>query len=292
MPLPVKALPSWRQAAAALLATVLCASLLLYWAGSRISAPRNHAIGAPPSDFPVQAVLFADMHGWWVKARQPNGHCVLLMHGVGADRTSMLGRARWLETQGYSSLLFDFQAHGQSPGSRITFGAREAGNAAAALAYLRASGQCRKVAAIGQSLGGAASLLGEGPIPVDALVLEAVYPSIEQAISNRLAIRLGEPGRLLTPLLARQIPLRLGIELEALQPIKAIRRLRAPLLIIAGGRDRHTPAAESRALFANAPAPKAFWLIEDAAHVDFYAHAPQAYERRVLEFLSRSLQAP
>jgi len=47
---------------------------------------------------------------------------IVLMHGVRANRLSMVRRAEMLHRAGYSVLLFDFQAHGESPGSHITMG--------------------------------------------------------------------------------------------------------------------------------------------------------------------------
>jgi alpha-beta hydrolase superfamily lysophospholipase len=70
-----------------------------------------------------------------------------MAHAVRADRRSMLGRAEFLHRAGYSVLLFDAQAHGESPGDRITFGYLEALDAAAAVSFAVArdpdSGACQ-----------------------------------------------------------------------------------------------------------------------------------------------------
>jgi len=196
-----------------------------------------------------------------------------------------------LQQAGYSSLLFDFQAHGESPGPHITFGHLESANASAAVRVLRERFECQRVAAIGQSLGGAAALLGKGPIAVDALILESVYPSFGDAVANRLRIRLGEPGAWLAPLLTLQLRPLLGIDSAALQPVRRIGAYHGPLLIIAGARDQHTTRAETQALYAAASEPKRLWVIPGAAHVDLQRFAPADYERVVLEFLAAHLRA-
>ena len=71
------------------------------------------------------------------------------MHGVRADRTSMLDRARVLSRAGYSVLLFDFQAHGESPGHRITLGYLESMDAQASIQYLRERNPDEKIGVIG-----------------------------------------------------------------------------------------------------------------------------------------------
>ena len=76
--------------------------------------------------------------------------------------------------------------------------------------------------ALGVSLGGAATLLGKTAVEADALVLESVFPTIEEAVADRIEARLGSVGRLLAPLLYEQIPLRIGVPIEKLRPIESL----------------------------------------------------------------------
>lgn len=264
------------------------AGCALWWMGHTLSAPVNRLVGSPPPELAAQTVQFDGVHGWFTPAAKAQG-CVLLLHGVHGDRRSMLARALFLKRIGYASLLIDMQAHGETPGDKITFGYLESFNAKAALGYLRNRQGCKKVAVIGNSMGGAASLLGPAPLDADAMVLEAVYPTIEEATANRLAMRFGEFGAALAPLIYAQIPLRLDVPLDALHPIDAIGKVHCPLLIIGGGNDRHTTSAETQRLFAQAPGDKELWLIDGAVHQDFYRFAGQAYERKLAAFLGRHL---
>lgn len=169
-------------------AAALCIAVL--GVGLLLSRPATAEIGAPPLDLPVENVTFlsdsgAALRGWFVAGR-PRGGAVVLMHGVRANRMSMVERARILHASGFSVLLFDFQAHGESPGKRITFGYLEALDAEAAVAFARQRLPGERIGAVGTSLGGAAALLGPAPLPVDALVLESVYPDIRSATANRI----------------------------------------------------------------------------------------------------------
>lgn len=269
-------------------AALVAATAAIYAVGSALSAPVLRPVGPPPADLAAVSVDHDGLKGWFVPAAA-GAPCVALMHGIRGDRRGMIARARMLREAGYASLLFDFQAHGESPGRRITFGHLEAANARTAVALLRRDFQCKRVAAIGQSLGGAAALLGEAALDVDALVLESVYPTIEDAVASRLRARLGELGALLTPLLTLQLGLRLDIDAGRLRPIERIASFRRPVLIIAGTEDRHTPLAQARRLFEAANEPKAFWAVDGAAHVDIHRFDPDGYRRRVLGFLENHL---
>jgi fermentation-respiration switch protein FrsA (DUF1100 family) len=214
------------------------------------------------------------------------------MHGVRANRAAMLGRMRFLHEAGYAVLAFDFQAHGESTGQRITFGQLEALDAAAAIRWAKQRLPGRKVGVIGASMGGAAMLLGPEPLPIDALILEAVYPDIESATRNRLEAYLGPLGRWgVSPLIAA-VKWTIGGDPAALRPIDRIAAAGCPILILGGTQDERTSIAETRALFARAAEPKALWEIEGASHVDLAGFGGDAYRDRVLEFFRRYLREP
>ena len=275
----------------------LTASLVfaaVWHAGNLLSSPVNQPVGDPPSDLTARAVQFPGssgtiIHGWFIQGREGAG-VVLLMHGVRANRLSMLDRARFLARAGYSVLLFDFQAHGESAGEHITFGYLESRDARAAAEFLRATLPREKIGVLGVSMGGAAFLLASPPVEVNAAVLEMVYPTMDQAIANRLKIRLGDWAGVLTPLLSWQLKPRLGVGVKDLRPVDHAGGINAPKLFIAGAEDRHTTLEESRRLFAAAREPKELWVVEGARHVDLHALAGEEYERRVLLFFEKYLR--
>ena len=98
---------------------------------------------------------------------------------------------------------------------------------------------------VGVSLGGAAAVLADPTLEVDGLILEAVYPDISTAISNRLRIR-APFGSLATPLFTMQFEPRLGTLVDRLSPVTAAATIRSPVLILSGTLDRHTTVEDSQ----------------------------------------------
>jgi len=187
-------------------------------------------------------------------------------------------------------LLFDFQAHGESEGSSITFGYLEAADARSAVAFINDLLPGEPVGIIGISLGGAACVLGEEPLDVDAMVLESVYSDVTSAVRNRLRIRFGAIGPWLSPLLISQLQPRLGIDPEVLRPVDGIGSVKCPVLLIAGTEDRRTTLDESTRLYEAAPEPKEFWPVPGAAHVDLYRFVENEYEGKVIAFFQTYLR--
>ncbi len=263
--------------------------------GEWLSHPATRTIGPQPPDLLAREVRIGTapaghVAGWFAPGQRGRG-AVLLLHGVRADRTQMLGRARFLNRAGYAALLVDLPAHGQSTGDRITFGAREAAGVRAALEFQRRESPGERIAVIGVSLGAAATVLAlPSPAP-DAVVLESMYSTIEDAVTNRLSMVLGPAGAVLAGPLLWQLPLRAGVTTSDLRPIERIPRLGAPVLIASGTQDRHTTWAETERLFDAAAVPKEIWRVEGAGHVDLHACGPGEYERRVLGFLAKHLRS-
>ncbi len=286
-------------AAPLLIAATLCAAVLVV--GLYLSSPVPRSVGQIPPELPgATSVLIpsssgSTIHGWWVPGHTPGGGAVILVHGVRADRRQMIRRAHFLQEHGFSALLFDQQAQGESPGQRITFGKLEALDSEAAVRFTRSRVPGERVGVVGVSLGGAAAVLAKAPLDIDALVLESVYPDIDAALANRLRSRLGPMlGPIATPILAPLfkllLPPILGVTPAELRPIERIGSVTAPILIASGTQDEDTPLTEAQDLFDHARSPKLFWAVEGAAHVDLERFDPLAYWQVVLPFLTEHLQ--
>ncbi|MFT5690168.1 MAG: fermentation-respiration switch protein FrsA (DUF1100 family) [Planctomycetota bacterium] len=269
------------------------ASLGMWRAGSALIAPRPQVIDWLPHWLAVEEVEFESETGRtlraWFAPGEPERAGVVLLHSMGSNRQGMLQRAEILTDRGLGVLLIDFQANGESEGEYQTFGLLEAQDARAAAAYMRSRRGDKPLGVIGVSLGGAAALLG-GPVDADAFVLEMVYPTLPEAVENRLALSFGRwGGKLFAPLLMVQCDLRLGFDAESVRPIDALAGLTAPVLIIGGEDDRRTSPEETRRMVAAAMGPKELWMVPGIKHEDLCERMPGEYARRVLAFFEEHL---
>lgn len=261
--------------------------------GTILVARSSRRVPPPPAHLSAETVVLTSDSGerlaaWLFVPESPRA-AVVVLHGVRANRADMLGRAELLRDAGFVVLTPDLQAHGESTGARITYGHRESRDVEAGVRYLRRRFPALRVGGVGVSLGGAALVLASPRVAIDAAVLEAVFPTITEALDNRIRARVGPLASLLTPILMLQVEPRLGVDADDLRPIDAIRSLHCPVLVISGARDVHTTEAQTHALFAAANPPKELWLVPGAAHVDLARYDPEGYEGRVIPFLERSL---
>lgn len=279
---------------AAFLLCLVLAGVTSWLIGGTLLAPACCSVGPPPKQWTVESVTLKNKLGgkiaaWYVPAEGARA-TVVLLHPIRGNRRTMLGRATLLHDAGYTVVMIDMQAHGESPGEAITLGYLERYDAAAAVEFARAKDPRHRIGVIGWSLGGAAALLAS-PLDIDAMVLEAVYPTVDEAVVDRLARRVGPLSHLVAPLLIWQLGPRLGINASDLRPIDHVAKIACPVLVAAGEGDEHTTIAESRRMFEAAVEPKEFVVFRGAKHEDFLAFDKELYKSRVLAFFAKWINA-
>ena len=278
------------------LATALVSLLVLLavaWiVGGKLVAPANRAVETPAdfsvTEFEIDSPSGSTVAGWSA-VNGPSDPVVILLHPIRANRTAMLGRARLLFENGFSVVMIDLQAHGESPGDNITLGHLEKHDARASVEYVKTNFPNSKIGIIGWSLGGASALLAS-PLDIDALVLESVYPTVSDAVDDRLDMRIGPLKHLVAPLLLGQLSMRLGISSDDLRPIDFMERVGCPVMVFAGDRDLHTRIEESQMMFDAAKKPKEMVTFTGASHEDLMAFDQELYQDKVVEFLRVNLK--
>jgi fermentation-respiration switch protein FrsA (DUF1100 family) len=264
-----------------------------YLASTGLQDSANHFVGRPPLDLQASNITYASgagvlIHGWLVPGKPKQG-VVVLLHPVRGDRRDMISRAQFLRKRGYAVLMIDFQSHGENRGRRITYGDLESRDVTGAIQYLHHKLPGEKVAVIGMRMGADAFVLSEDRPPVDAVVLEQMYPTINRAIASRVRNNIGPLAPLFSWLVMVEMQSQNEIPANRLSAIDRLPQIGAPVLIINGTADRHVTMDEARAGFAAAAQPKELWAVDGAGHVDLHDFAPGDYEKRVGDFIARYL---
>lgn len=247
-------------------------------------------VGGIPQGLAAENVMLTTSDGlnlaaWWVPG---SDRVVILLHGRGGDRTDTIGRARFLSKAGYSLLMMDFRACGESEGWRQSFGYYEAEDVRTAVAWVREQVPQAHIGILGVSKGAAATVFSR--VDVDALVLESLYSDLSQAIERRFINRLGDGwGKLVASLMDWQVPVFLGVSLETVRPVDYIQTLSAPTLFVIGRQDRLALPGSQHAMANRSIVETEVWEIPGLGHVDFHGRIGPKYEKTILDFFNRTL---
>ena len=175
---------------------------------------------------------------------------VAYFHGNGGNLGYREGRVRELAAAGFGALFLEYRGYGGNPGSPTEPGLYIDGRAA--LDFLGAHGvDPARLVLYGESLGTGVAVRIASERPVGALVLEAPFSSIADIAQQRYPI----------------FPVRRLLK-DSFDSMARIGAVRAPILVLLGGRDRVVPPQFGRALFDAAPEPKELWLAQDGGHED------------------------
>ena len=254
-----------------------------------------------PASFglPYEEIRFRTAHrdgislsGWLLPAANPRG-LVILCHGYGSARSFMLPKARMLQRNGYTALLFDFRARGLSEGRYCTLGQDETEDVLGAIRFVRSREDLSSLplALLGESMGGAAAILAAArEASVQAVITEGAFASLDQAVLQRFRTFLGPWGTQIAQACIEISGQEYGVNIASVAPVAAIAQLAPrPLFMIIDGLDPVCPRSESERLYAAASEPKQRWIVPGAFHSYAYQIAQKAYERRVTAFLQDAM---
>jgi uncharacterized protein len=214
-----------------------------------------------------------------------NGAAVVVFPGAAA-----LKEARMIAANGYGVLLLDPRGQGKSGGDNVRWAGDRDLIAAAEYLQSRPDVDDDRVAGFGSSVG--------GEILIEAAAQSDAFAAV---ISEGAGLRIGEGADLMTGLGVLMKPSFTTLTLAThvfsnhAPPPKLVERIgeiapRPVFLIYAtpgmGGETERQPG-----YYAAAGKPKQMWKVPGASHTVGIDARPQEFERRVIDFLDRSLSA-
>jgi len=248
--------------------------------------------GASKEDFFVRASDGVELRGWKIRPPQPNSNWVLLFHGVSDNRTGVLGHAEFLLCHGYSVVMMDSRAHGESGGAMATYGWKERYDTVAIVNALYASESVQHLDALGVSMGAAIALQSAAVEPrIEAVAAEDPFRNLREVSYDYAGLHFSP---LLGMTLFRPAPIMAlsalekagGFDPDEVSPEKSVAARPFAALLICGTRDHIIPCRHAESIYRAAKGPKELWIVDGAGHASALGHAPQEYEDRVLRFFA------
>ena len=228
------------------------------------------------------------LKGWYIKPAKDNGNAILLIHGVGDNRTGMSGYARLFLSSGYRVLMPDSRAQGESGGKFATFGLLERNDVHQWVNWLYSQDPPSCVFAFGESMGAAIILQSLALEPrFCAVAVESPFANFDEIAEERLnqAVRAGPwfartLGRPLVELAFLYARVRYKVDLRSSSPAKAIAASNTPVLMIHGDSDTNILPENSKRLHRMSRDSE-LWIVPGAGHGGAWATQPTEFEQRV-----------
>jgi uncharacterized protein len=249
--------------------------------------PKSVVIAVPDVAYETVNLSMTDalkISGWLIPV-DSSTKAAILFHGHGSQKGSLLNQAAYLRQLGYSTLLVDFRAHGDSEGTTCTVGYNESEEVETAFQFMKERGY-DDIVLYGSSMGAAAIIkaVHDTDLKAAKLILEMPFGSLPDAVKGRMRI-MGLPGSPLSELLTFWGGTEHGYWAFAYSPCDYADELKMPVLLQWGDQDPRVLEHETQCIYQNLSGEKQLVVYKGAVHQSLYKYDASLWEQSVRKFL-------
>lgn len=235
------------------------------------------------------------IEGWYLPANSGAGEdserrTVILFHGYGGDKSSMLDKAEILDSLGFDTFLVDFMGSGGSEGNITTIGYREAEQVMTAYEYVGSRG-VKNIYLFGTSMGAVAILkaISDHGIVPKGIILECPFGSMYKTVCARFD-NMNLPSFPMAGLLVFWGGAQHGFWAFGHNPTRYAGRVACPTLVLFGEKDKNVSRDEINDIYRNLPGEKSLRIYPQAGHENYLLKYKREWTEDVAGFLEANAQ--
>lgn len=227
------------------------------------------------------------LRGYYYPGGGEGKRIAFLVHGYRSEHAETAGMYReYYRSRGFDLFCCDHEAHGESEGRYIGFAAYEPEDCLRWIDVLRRRfGPEVQIILHGFSMGAATVLemAPRCPENVRFIVEDSGYRDAQLQLRGQLGP--------LYPVLRSLHRLLAGVDLRLADARPALSRARVPILFVHGQADRTVPCENGPLLYESYRGEKDCLFVPDAKHVETMHVAPEAYARKLDDFIRRYIRS-
>ena len=284
-----------------LVSTVTLMALLLvalyFMAPGMILHPRRVNWDKKPADFnlPAEEISIYSfdstlLKGIWIRHDTTRQRPVIvLLHGVGNCKERWLPTAEWLWKEGFSTVMMDSRAHGQSGGACCSYGYFEKKDVHNIVDYLYTRDSSLTIGVWGHSLGGAIALQSMAYDQRIAFgIVESTFANFRDIVYDYQLRLFKVASRTLADNAIERAAAIGGFQPDSIKPYLAAEQIKCPVFMAHGTDDERIRFEYGQFNFSHLAAPKKeFYPVQGAHHNDLSQYGGQDYAAAILRFLKQ-----
>jgi uncharacterized protein len=244
----------------------------------------------PDTSFSPAIISTSDgikLRGWYIKTDSIVKGTVILFHGHGSKKTSVLAEAAGFRKMGYHTFLLDFRAHGNSGGNTSTIGFDESEDVKLAYDFIKDKGE-KNIVLWGISMGAAAvsKAIDDYTLQPSKIILEMPFGSIVEAAEGRIKM-MHLPAEPLATFITFWGGTEHGFWAFGMKPSEFVKKIKCPTLLQWGKNDPRVSKKETDLIYANIPTEKKLVVYEDCGHESLCEKENEKWMNEVQSFLSK-----
>ena len=245
--------------------------------------PKNNAI--PGQKFEVIKLQSNKSIVCWHIKKDSSKGTVILFHGYGGEKSSLLEKSNEFIKQGYSTLLVDFMGSGDSEGNQTTMGFKEADEVKTCFDFLTNGGE-KNIYLFGTSLGAVAIMkcINEYKITPKGIIIECPFGSMYQTTCARFKI-MKIPSFPMAGLLVFWGGIQNGFWAFAHNPTEYAKTIKCPTLLLYGEKDDRVSRQEIDEIYSNLNCKKTLKIYPLAGHENYLTTYRQEWVQDIQTFM-------
>lgn len=222
---------------------------------------------------------------WSIKTDSSKG-TVVLFHGFGGEKSSMLDKAAIFKKLGYTTFLVDFMGSGGAEGNQTTIGYFEAEEVKTCYDYLTKKGE-KNIYLFGTSMGAVAIMksINDFQIKPKGILIECPFGSMYQTVCARFKT-MNAPTFPMAGLLVFWGGIQNGFWAFGHNPTNYAKKINVPTLLLYGAKDEKVSRPEIDEIYTNLAGPKKLKIYKEAGHENYLKKYKDQWTQDINQFLN------
>ena len=211
---------------------------------------------------------------------------VILCHGYGGEKSSMLDKAAIFNSLNYNTFLIDFMGSGGSEGNTTTIGFKEAEQVKSAFEYLTNKG-AKNIYLFGTSMGSVAIMksIKDYNLNPKGIMIECPFGTMYQTVSARFK-NMNVPTFPMAGLLVFWGGIQNGFWAFGHNPTDYAKYITCPTLLLYGEQDKNVSRQEIDSIFTNLAGQKYLSTYNRAGHENYLIKYRTEWTNDITKFLT------
>ncbi|MEC4004966.1 alpha/beta hydrolase [Flavobacterium sp. SUN052] len=205
---------------------------------------------------------------WSIKKEKSKG-TIILFHGYGGEKSSMIDKSDEFIKLGFNTLLVDFMGSGNSEGNQTTIGFKEAEQVKTAFDYLI---KCKEknIYLFGTSMGSVAIMkcINDNQIKPKGIIIECPFGTMYQTVCARFN-KMNAPTFPMAGILLFWGGIQNGFWGFSHNPSEYAKKINCPTLLLYGEKDKSVSRNETNEIFTNLKGIKELNVFKNTGHENY-----------------------
>lgn len=205
---------------------------------------------------------------WFIKTKNSKG-TVILFHGYGGEKSSMVERSNEFIKLGFNTMLVDFMASGNSEGNQTTIGFKEAKQVKTCFDYVTQTGE-KNIYLFGTSMGAAAIMkcINDDKINPKGIIIECPFGSMYKTVCARFK-KMNTPTFPMAGFLVFWGGIQNGFWAFSHNPEEYAKNISCPVLLLYGEKDKSVSREEIDVIYKNLKGQKSIHIYKATGHENY-----------------------